>query len=76
MSYEIKQIKVFAYNRDFKPDFTVAERNLYAGLAYCYDWFRLHPEDKEICDELAKDYVQGYLYLSKLENRTQKGSEN
>lgn len=72
MSYEIKDIKVLAYNRDFKDDFTVAERNLYTGLAYCYDWFRLHPEDKEVCENLMKEYIEFYLYLKPLE----KGSES
>ena len=69
MSYEIKDIKVLAYNRDFKDDFTVAERNLYCGLAYCYDWFRLHPEDKDTCDALSKEYIENYLYLKPLEGK-------
>ena len=69
MSYEVKDIKVLAYNRDFKDDFTVAERNLYCGLAYCYDWFRLHPEDKDICDQLSKEYQDNYLYLKQLEGK-------
>ena len=69
MSYEIKDIKVLAYNRDFKDDFTVAERNLYCGLAYCYDWFRLHQEDKDICDQLSKEYQDNYLYLKQLEGK-------
>lgn len=69
MSYEVKDIKVLAYNRDFKDDFTVAERNLYCGLAYCYDWFRLHPEDKGICDTLSKEYQDNYLYLKQLEGK-------
>lgn len=69
MSYEVKDIKVLAYNRDFKDDFTVVERNLYCGLAYCYDWFRLHPEDKDICDQLSKEYIEDYLYLKPLEGK-------
>ena len=69
MSYEIKDIKVLAYNRDFREDFTIAERNLYCGLAYCYDWFRLHPEDKDICDQLSKEYIENYLYLKPLEGK-------
>ena len=69
MSYEVKDIKVLAYNRDFREDFTVAERNLYCGLAYCYDWFRLHPEDKDTCDALSKEYIENYLYLKPLEGK-------
>ena len=69
MSYEIKDIKVLAYNRDSKDDFTVAERNLFCGLAYCYDWFRLHPEDKDTCDALSKEYIENYLYLKPLEGK-------
>jgi len=69
MSYSINQIKVFAYNRDFKDDFTVSERDLYCGLAYCYDWFRLHPDDKENCEALMGEYIYNYLYLKDLEER-------
>lgn len=64
--YKLNQIKVFAYNRDEKPDFTIVEKNLFLGLAYCYDWFRFNPDDKEDCEKLMNDYIQTYLYLSEL----------
>lgn len=67
MSYTLSQIKVCAYNRDLKPDFTIVERNLFIGLEYCYDWFRQNPEDKEHCEKLMQDYINHYLYLSKIE---------
>lgn len=69
MSYTVSQIKVCAYNREVKPDFTVAERNLYIGLEYCYDWFRQHPEDKYNAEKLMQDYINHYLYLKELEGK-------
>lgn len=69
MSYSINQIKVLAYNRDFKEDFTVAEKNFWCGLAYTYDWFRLHPDDKEDCERLMSEYLYNYLYLKDIEDR-------
>lgn len=57
MAYTVGQIKVLAFNRDEKSDFSIQERNLFLGIAYCYDWFRLHPEDKDDCESLMKEYL-------------------
>lgn len=64
MAYTVDQIKVAAYNRSEKPDFTITERNLFLGLAYCYDWFKLHPEDKDDCAELMEKYVQFFSWAT------------
>lgn len=77
MSYDIGQIKVLAYNNDCKEDFTITERNLYIGLAYCYGWFRSHPEDKDKCEMLMNDYIFAFqcAQFRELESAT-KGSDN
>ena len=36
------------------------ERDLWMGLGYCYEWYRGHPEDKEECDKLARNYIRYY----------------
>lgn len=36
------------------------ERDLWMGLGYCYEWYRAHPEDKEECDKLARNYIRYY----------------
>lgn len=59
MPYTLGEIKIAAYNRDEKPDYSVEERNLFLGLAYCYDAFRAgYP--KEDCDKLSQTYIQFY----------------
>lgn len=60
MPYTVNQIKVYAYNRDEQKDFSEDERNLFLGLQYAYDWFRLNPEDKEECEKLMQEYVEWY----------------
>ena len=56
MSYELKDIKVAAYNWQELPDMTRAERNLWQGLGYAYECYRCGHE-KEICDDLAQNYI-------------------
>ena len=53
----LSEIKAAAYNWQEPEDMTAAEKNLWMGLGYCYEWFRSHPEDKDACDELAKLYI-------------------
>lgn len=65
--YNVNQIKVLAYNREYKSDFTIAEKNLFLGLAYCYDWFKANPNDKADCEKLMNDYIQTYLYLKEID---------
>lgn len=60
MAYTVSDIKVHAYNYTEQPDFTIEEKNLFLGLAYCYEWYRLHPEDKADCDERAKKYIEWF----------------
>lgn len=64
MAYSVDQIKVAAFNRDDKPDFTHTEHNLYLGIAYCYDWYRLHPEDKDNCIKLMNKYIQFFNWAT------------
>ena len=58
MSRTLSEIKVASYNWTELPDMTAAERNLWMGLGYCYEWYRNHPEDKATCDELAQLYIR------------------
>ena len=58
MSYTVGELKVAAYNRKEPPKMNVQERNLYLGLAYCYDWFKEHPEDRSDCEELMAHYIK------------------
>lgn len=67
MPYTINQIKVFAYNNDEQPDFTIFDRDLYLGLAYCYEWWRMHPEDKVNCEKLMEHYIQHYHLMKPVE---------
>lgn len=60
MSYTLTEIKLAAYNWELLPDMTAAERNLWMGLGYSYEWFRSHPDEKAACDELAKKYIQAF----------------
>lgn len=57
MSYTVGKLKVAAYNRKEPEDMTIQERNLYLGLAYCYDWFKLHPGQQKECKELMDNYI-------------------
>lgn len=69
MPYDVKDIKVLAYNRDYKDDFTLSERFLYLGLAYAYDWFRYNPQDKQVCEELVAQYIETYYNDKALEEQ-------
>lgn len=60
MAYTIDEIKLLAYNFEEKQDFSIAERNLFLGIAYCYDWYKAHPEDKNECIKLMEFYIQWY----------------
>lgn len=60
MSYPLDKLRVAAYNWTELPDMTQNERNLWMGLGYCYEWYRAHPDDKQACDELAKQYIKAY----------------
>lgn len=64
LSYSLAEIKVAAYNFEELTDMSWAERHLWLGLAYCYEWFRANPGDKAVCDELAKNYIQ-FFYKNK-----------
>lgn len=55
--HSLLDIKLAAYNWEELPDMTPAERNLWMGLGYAYEWYRSHPEEKSECDELAKEYI-------------------
>ena len=56
MSYTVGQLKVAAYNRQEPQNMSIQEKNLYLGLAYCYDWFRMCPDDRKDCEELLEIY--------------------
>lgn len=60
MPYTIGEIKVHAYNFAERQDYTVNERNLFLGLAYCYQWFKLYPEDKDDCMKLMNEYIDWF----------------
>ena len=60
MAYTIDQIKVHAYNYTEKMDYTDAERDLFSGIAYCYEWYRAHPEDKKACEDRMNFYIDWY----------------
>lgn len=59
MGYTVNQIKVLAYNCDEQKDFTAAEKNLFVGLAYCYECFRAG-YDKQECEDLMQNYITFY----------------
>ena len=67
--YSISQIKMFAYNNQPPEDLTWTENNLYCGLAYCYEWFRSHPEDKVECEKLMDNYINWYEVMKPIEGR-------
>lgn len=58
MSYTVGELKVAAYNRKEPENMTIFERDLYCGLTYCYDWFKLHPGEQKECKELMQNYIQ------------------
>ena len=58
MSYSISEIKVAAYNYTILPDMTTFESDLFTGLAYCYEWYRMHPEDRAACESLMNHYIK------------------
>lgn len=74
MAYEVNQVKVFAYNKEVREDFTAEEMTLYNGLKYCYDCFRLG-YDKEECAKLMDDYIEFFEFKRKynVEHNVQKG---
>ena len=73
MAYTVDQIKVMAYNCDEKDDFTIAERNLFIGLAYCYEWYRAKPEEKDACERLMGEYLYWYGVFAHQSERKEKG---
>lgn len=60
MAYTVPEIKTAAYKWEHLPDMTVAEKELWMGLAYCYEWYRSHPEEKNECNNLANLYLRMY----------------
>ena len=60
MAYTIDQIKVFAYNNAEQMDFTPQEKNLFCEIGYCYEWWRSHPADKQICIERMGKYIEWF----------------
>ena len=72
MAYTVQEIKIHAYNYAKQPDYTPEEENLFLGLAYCYDWHRLHPEDKAVCTKKAQEYVD-WFERAKMKEIEQKG---
>ena len=60
MPYTISEIKVHAYNYTEKMDYTPEERKLFYEIAYCYEWYRCHPEDKTACMERMEYYIAWY----------------
>ena len=68
MAYTVGQIKVLAYNMDEKGDFNVPEFQLFLGLAYCYEWFRANPDDREACQELMDRYIDFFEHSGWLVN--------
>lgn len=76
MAYTVNQIKVLAYNWEEQKDFTVQEKDLFCGLAYCYECFRAG-YDKEECEELMHTYIN-FFERSKLRElrKQQKRGDN
>ena len=57
-SYTLNDIRVAAYNQVEIPDLTPRHRSLWDGLAFCYEWHRLHPDEQvEACKALAQHYI-------------------
>ena len=75
MAYSLSEIKIFAYNCDEKPDFTEAERNLFIGLAFCYECYR-SGHDKKVCESLMENYIRFYKYSQILELDMEEGDTN
>lgn len=71
MGYTVNQIKVLAYNCDEQKDFTAAEKNLFVGLAYCYECFRAG-YDKQECEELMQNYINFFEHSKIRELKVQK----
>lgn len=67
MSYTLTEIKLAAYNRKELPDLEPNEAALWQGLAYCYDWNRVHPgEQTAECKALAEKYIDWFWKKQKL----------
>jgi len=60
MAYTLDEIRLAAFNMQPLEKPKDYEAFLYGGLKYVYEWFKLHPEDKEICNKLANDYIFNY----------------
>ena len=60
MAYTLNEIKIAAYNLTELPDLTPRQRALWEGLAFCYEWHRLHPGEFE---ETNKALAQSYIHL-------------
>ena len=60
MAYTVDQIKVFAYNNNEQPDFSPQEKDLFCEMGYCYEWWRSHPADKQICIERMAKYIEWF----------------
>ena len=58
MSCTLSEIKLAAYNWKEPQGATERDLRLWKELGYCYEWYRMHPEDKADCDALAKDYIE------------------
>lgn len=56
----LEEMKIAAYNMTELPGLIPEEQNLYNGLAYCYEWYRAHPEDREECMERAEKYIDWF----------------
>lgn len=72
--YTENQIKLLAYNQMEKPDFTVEERNLYIGLAYCYEAYRAG-HDKSACERLMQNYLD-FFHRSQLREINRKEGDS
>lgn len=61
MSVTLSDIKVAAYNHKELNGLKPNESALWQGLAYCYDWFRFHPDSEtEECKQLAEHYIKTF----------------
>ena len=55
--YTLNDIKVAAYNMTELPGLSPRLGSLWQGLAYCYEYARLHPDETEDCKQLAQRYI-------------------
>ena len=76
MAYSLSEIKILAYNCEEKPDFTEQEKNLFTGLAFCYECWR-SGHDKKTCEDLMQNYIN-FFELSKLREikKPKEGDQN